>query len=153
MPLAGATGGENPARRTRNNQRNMNDLSSRTILDSTSAQPAVSPADLLGCHTFSAMNTRILLFSRAWECGELLGEAGKGYAVARAGRARAPAADFLVDAGGDIFASGHGPDGDGWVVAVANPLNEDENLDVVRLRDQALATSTVARRPRHRGGG
>ena len=236
-------------------------------MDSTSAQPAVSPADLLGCHTFSAMNTRILLFSRAWECGELLCEAekvfhdveerfsrfrpsselsrlngmsgrsvtvspemfdllhlcrrfhllsgglfdpailpalesagydrsfelvdtragprsptprsgsiadlaldrvrrtvqapravrldlggiGKGYAVDRAAQALAPAADFLVDAGGDIFASGHGPDGDGWVVAVANPLNEDENLDVVRLRDQALATSTVARRRWQRG--
>jgi thiamine biosynthesis lipoprotein len=75
-----------------------------------------------------------------------LGGIGKGYAVDRAARALAPAADFLVDAGGDIFASGHGPDGDGWVVAVAKPLNEDENLDVVRLRDEALATSTVARR-------
>jgi len=239
-------------------------------LDSTSAQPAVSPADLLGCHAFSAMNTRILLFSRAWESGELLCEAeqvfhgveerfsrfrpsselshlnamsgrsvtvslemfdllhlcrrfhllsgglfdpailpalesagydrsfelvaadtragprnpptgsgsiadlaldrgqmtvqappavrldlggiGKGYAVNRAARALAPLGDFLVDAGGDIFASGHGPDGDGWVVAVANPLNEDENLDVVRLRGEALATSTVARRRWQRDG-
>ena len=245
----------------------MNDLLSRIILDSTRAQPEVSPADLLGCHTFSAMNTRILLFSRAWECGELLCEAekvfhdveerfsrfrpsselsrlngmsgrsvtvspemfdlldlcvrfhrfsgglfdpailpdlesagydrsfelvdtrasprsptpgsgsiadlalnrdrltvqappavrldlggiGKGYAVDRAARVLTPLVDFLVDAGGDIFASGHGPDGDGWVVAVANPLNEDENLDVVRLRDQALATSTVARRRWQRG--
>jgi len=239
-------------------------------LDSTSAQPAVSPADLLGCHTFSAMNTGILLFSRAWDSAELLCEAdqvfhdaeerfsrfrpsselsrlndmsgrsvtvspemfdlldlcvrfhrfsgglfdpailpdlesagydrsfelvaadtgagppnptprsgsiadlalnrdrltvqappavrldlggiGKGYAVDRAARVLTPLVDFLVDAGGDIFASGHGPDGDGWVVAVANPLNEDENLDVVRLRGQALATSTVARRRWQRDG-
>ena len=240
-------------------------------MDSTSAQPAVSPADLLGCFTFFAMNTRILLFSRAWDSADLLCQAeqlfheveerfsrfrpsselsrlndmsgrsvtvspemfdllhrcrqfhrlsdglfdpailpdlessgydrsfelvpshlpeanptnrapgngsiadlamdgrrrtvqappavrldlggiGKGYAVDRAAQLLAPAADFLVDAGGDIFASGRGPDGDGWLVAVANPLNEDENLDVVRLRGQALATSTVTRRRWQRGG-
>ena len=240
-------------------------------MDSTSAQPAVSPADLLGCHTFSAMNTGILLFSRAWDSAELLCQAeqvfygvderfsrfrpsselsrlnnlsgrsvtvsaemyelldhcrrlhrlcgglfdpavlpnlesagydrsfelvpayaaepgpapsaagggsiadlamdpdrlsvqappgvrldlggiGKGYAVDRAARVLTPLADTLVDAGGDIFASGHGPDGDGWVVSVANPFNEDENLDVVRLRDQALATSTVTRRRWQRDG-
>ena len=239
-------------------------------MDSTSAQPAVRPADLLGCHTVFAMNTRILLFSRAWDSADLLCEAeqvfhdvqerfsrfhpsselsrlnemsgrsvtvspemfdllhrcrrfhllsgglfdpailpdlesagydrsfelmaadagagatnppprsgsiadvaldrgqmtvqappavrldlggiGKGYAVDRAALELAPAVDFLIDAGGDIFASGHGPDGDGWVVAVANPLNEDEDLDVVRLHGQALATSTVARRRWQRDG-
>ena len=240
-------------------------------MDSTSAQPAVSPADLLGCHAFFAMNTRILLLSRAWDGAELLCEAeqlfhdveerfsrfrpsselsrlndmtgrtvivsaemfhlldlsrrfhrlsgglfdpailpdlesagydrsfelvtsqaadanptypapgngsiadlamdrgrrtvqtppalrldlggiGKGYAVDRAAQVLAPAADFLIDAGGDIFASGHGPDGDGWLVAVANPLRENEQLCVVRLRDQALATSTVTRRRWQRDG-
>ena len=48
--------------------------------------------------------------------------------------------------------AGDGPDGDGWLVGVANPLNEDENLDVVRLRGQALATSTVTRRRWQRDG-
>jgi len=234
-------------------------------LDSTSAQPAVSPADLLGHHAFFAMNTRILLLSRSWDSAELLCEAeqvfhdieerfsrfrpsselsrlndmsgrrvtvstemfhlldqcrrfhrvsgglfdpailpgleaagydrsfelvascvaeanpttstpghgsiadlaldhgrrtaqappgvrldlggiGKGHAVDRAAQLLAPATDFLIDAGGDIFASGDGPDGDGWLVAVANPLQEDGQLGVVRLRGQALATSTVTRR-------
>jgi thiamine biosynthesis lipoprotein len=240
-------------------------------LDSTSAQPVVSPADLLGCHAFFGMNTRILLLSRAWDSTELLcaaeqvfhgveerfsrfrpsselsrlndmsghtvivspemfhlldlcrrfhrlsgglfdpailpdlesagydrsfelvpsqapeatptnstpangsiadlamdrsrravqapptvrldlGGIGKGYAVDRAAQLLAPAADFLIDAGGDIFASGDGPDGDGWLVAVANPLREDEDLGVVRLRGQALATSTVTRRRWQRDG-
>jgi len=231
----------------------------------------MSPADLLGCHTFFAMNTRVLLLSRAWDSAELLCEAeqvfhgveerfsrfrpsselsrlndmsghtvivspemfhlldlcrqfhrlsgglfdpailpdlesagydrsfefvathapeatatnptpghgsiadmamdrsqravqappavrldlggiGKGYAVDRAAQALVPAADFLIDAGGDIFASGDGPDGDGWLVAVANPLREDEDLGVVRLRGQALATSTVSRRRWQRDG-
>jgi len=239
-------------------------------LHSTSAQPAVSPADLLGCLTFSAMNTQVLLFSRSWDSAEFLCEAeqvfhdiderfsrfrpsselcrlnemsgrevavsaemfhlldlcqrfcrlsgglfdpailpdlesagydrsfelvpqeanargadvprsggsiagvamnhdartvrapagvrldlggiGKGYAIDRAAQALRPAADFLIDAGGDIFASGDGPDGDGWVVAVADPLDEETNLDVVRLRGQALATSTVMRRRWQRDG-
>jgi thiamine biosynthesis lipoprotein len=81
-----------------------------------------------------------------------LGGIGKGYAVDGAARALAPTADFLVDAGGDIFASGDGPAGDGWPVAVADPLREDADLGVVRLRDQALATSTVARRRWQRDG-
>ena len=44
-------------------------------MDSTSAQPAVSPADLLGHHAFFAMNTRILLLSRSWDSAKLLCEA------------------------------------------------------------------------------
>jgi len=240
-------------------------------LDSTSAQPAVSPAGLLGHHAFFAMNTRILLLSRSWDSAKLLCEAeqvfldveerfsrfrpsselsrlndmsgrrvtvstemfhlldqcrrfhrvsgglfdpailldleaagydrsfelvaspaaegnrtpptpghgsiadmdldrgrltvqappgvqldlggiGKGYAVDRAAQVLTPMTDFLIDAGGDIFASGHGPDGDGWLVAVANPLQEDGQLGVVRLRGEALATSTVTRRRWQRNG-
>jgi len=254
-----------------NNRTEVNDLLTRVILHSTSAQPPVSPSDLLGCLTFSAMNTQVLLFSGSWDSAELLREAeqvfrgadqrfsrfrpsselsrlnemsgrevavsaemfhlldlclrfhrlsgglfepavlpdlesagydrsfelmaareaaacrtghpraggsiaglamdhgertvrapagvrldlggiGKGYAVDRAAQALTPAADFLIDAGGDIFASGDGPGGDGWVVAVADPLRDDENLDVVRLRGQALATSTVTRRRWRRAG-
>ena len=44
-------------------------------MDSTSAQPAVSPADLLGHHAFLAMNTHILLLSRSWDSAKLLCEA------------------------------------------------------------------------------
>jgi thiamine biosynthesis lipoprotein len=81
-----------------------------------------------------------------------LGGIGKGWAVDEAARALASAGNYLVDAGGDIFASGDGPDGPGWVVGVADPWREGEDLTLVQLSDQALATSTVARRRWQRGG-
>jgi len=53
-------------------------------------------------------------------------------------------------AGGDIFASGNGPGGDGWPIGIADPAN-GADLDVVVLRDQAIATSTTAQRRWKRG--
>jgi thiamine biosynthesis lipoprotein len=81
-----------------------------------------------------------------------LGGITKGFAVDEAARALGPAADFLADAGGDIWASGDGPDGPGWLVALANPLREEEDLALIRLRNQALATSTTVRRRWQKGG-
>ena len=79
------------------------------------------------------------------------GGIGKGYAVDAAAKALDGVGSFLIDAGGDIIARGAGPDGDGWVVAVADPAGGDD-MDVVRLRNAALATSTTARRRWRRGG-
>jgi thiamine biosynthesis lipoprotein len=81
-----------------------------------------------------------------------LGGIGKGYAVDRAARLLTPAGDLLVDAGGDIFASGDGPDGEGWLVAVAGQPRESNDLALVRLHDEALATSTTALRRWQRAG-
>jgi thiamine biosynthesis lipoprotein len=58
----------------------------------------------------------------------------------------------LVEAGGDIHAAGNGPDGDGWAVAVADPSDLSRDIDVVTLRDEALATSTVLLRRWRRNG-
>lgn len=79
-----------------------------------------------------------------------LGGIGKGYCVDTAAAALEGVRSFLIDAGGDILARGAGPDGDGWVVGVADPLGGDD-LGVVRLRNVALATSTTARRRWRRG--
>lgn len=81
-----------------------------------------------------------------------LGGIGKGYAVDAAASVLEPARDFLVNAGGDIFASGAGPDGDGWLVGVTEPHNFDVYVSLVRLHDEALATSTTAVRRWQRGG-
>ncbi|MEX1253761.1 MAG: FAD:protein FMN transferase [Dehalococcoidia bacterium] len=81
-----------------------------------------------------------------------LGGIGKGWAVDEAARALTPAVHYLVDAGGDIFASGYGPDGEGWLVGVSDPQRAGEDLTTVRLHNQALATSTVARRRWQREG-
>ena len=75
-----------------------------------------------------------------------LGGIAKGYAVDQAVRELAATGDFLVDAGGDIYASGGGPDRSGWLVGVADPYRDDIDLTVLRIHDQALATSSVARR-------
>ena len=78
------------------------------------------------------------------------GGIGKGYAVDVASQRLSATHDFLVDAGGDIFASGNGPGGDGWPIGVADPAS-GADIDVVVLRDQAIATSTTAARRWKRG--
>ncbi len=79
------------------------------------------------------------------------GGIGKGYAVDVAAQRLQEAHDFLIDAGGDIFASGDGPEGDGWLIGIADPSGGDD-IDVVTLRDQAIATSTTSARRWKRGG-
>lgn len=78
------------------------------------------------------------------------GGIGKGYAADIASQRLSEARDFLVDAGGDIFASGAGPGGDGWPIGIADPA-KGADLDVVVLHDQGIATSTTARRRWKRG--
>jgi thiamine biosynthesis lipoprotein len=73
-----------------------------------------------------------------------LGGIGKGFAVDSAARVLAPIGNFLVDAGGDIFASGDGAGGDGWQVAISGPPPASIDIAFLRLRDEALATSTTA---------
>jgi thiamine biosynthesis lipoprotein len=78
------------------------------------------------------------------------GGIGKGYAVDVASQRLSSTRDFLIDAGGDIFASGNGPGGDGWPIGVADPASGTD-IDVVVLRDRAIATSTTAARRWKRG--
>jgi thiamine biosynthesis lipoprotein len=81
-----------------------------------------------------------------------LGGIGKGYAVDAAATLLEPARNFVVNAGGDMFASGAGPDGDGWLAAIVDPFGGDSPVSLVRLYDQALATSTTAVRRWRRDG-
>lgn len=81
-----------------------------------------------------------------------LGGIGKGLAVDGAQAVLAPLGDFVIDAGGDILASGNGPEGDGWLVAVGDPRQAGEELARVTIRDEAIATSSIARRRWRQGG-
>jgi len=74
------------------------------------------------------------------------GGIGKGYAVDAAAALLVEASDFLVDAGGDIYAAGHAPDGGPWRIDVADPAAPEDRIDVVALSDQAIATSWTTRR-------
>jgi thiamine biosynthesis lipoprotein len=75
-----------------------------------------------------------------------LGGIAKGWTVDEA-RSLMPAdRPYLIDAGGDIYANGAGPDGSGWIVAVADPMRPDEDAARLRVADCAVATSAVTRR-------
>ena len=81
-----------------------------------------------------------------------LGGIGKGFAVDQAATVLGPVRDFLIDAGGDIFAAGQAPGRESWRIGIAAPGDPGSDLDVVTLRDQAIATSTTAARRWRRGG-
>lgn len=51
--------------------------------------------------------------------------------------------NFIIDAGGDMFASGLGTTGSGWLIDVENI---PENLITIRLMDESIATSGRTRR-------
>jgi thiamine biosynthesis lipoprotein len=80
-----------------------------------------------------------------------LGGIGKGLAVRWAAAELVGAGrSVLVDAGGDEWIGGPGPDGEGWKVGVEDPLgdgSEDEApVLVLAVSDLGVATSSVRRR-------
>ncbi len=64
--------------------------------------------------------------------------------------------NFYVDAGGDIQPHGHNADGGKWVVGIKNPFNQNENIKVVYVGNEGVATSGTYIRGKHiynpRGG-
>jgi len=75
-----------------------------------------------------------------------LGGIGKGLAVRHAAAELVEAGrSVLVDAGGDEWLAGPGPDGDGWKVGVEDPLGRDEHVLVLAVTDLGVATSSIAR--------
>ncbi len=74
------------------------------------------------------------------------GGIGKGLAVRNAATALAGAGgSVLVDAGGDEWLSGPGPDGGGWKVGVEDPLGLVEHVLVLAVTDLGVATSSIAK--------
>ncbi len=82
-----------------------------------------------------------------------LGGIGKGLAVRwAADRMARVSANFLINAGGDCYCAGRGPDGGGWRVGVEDPLGRDPFRAVLAVRDRAVCTSSVRRRAWLRDG-
>ena len=75
-----------------------------------------------------------------------LGGIGKGLALRWASAALRAAghARFLLSAGGDIVAAGHGPLDRPWVVGLDDPLHHGRIRATLELTDEAVATSSVA---------
>lgn len=73
-----------------------------------------------------------------------LGGIGKGLAVRWAAEQLADhGSAFLVEAGGDCYLGGPGPDGAGWRIGVEDPRGGSDPLAVLRLTDLGCATSSV----------
>ncbi len=75
-----------------------------------------------------------------------LGGMGKGWTVDRAADLLHGEGPFFLNAGGDIYAGGAPDHPDGWVVEIEDPLASDAQIARVRIRDRALATSTIVKR-------
>ena len=78
-----------------------------------------------------------------------LGGVGKGLALRWAASrcARLGLEGSLIDAGGDIMVEGDAPEADAWQIGIEDPTARDgAPIAVVRLRDRAIATSSISRR-------
>ena len=80
------------------------------------------------------------------------GGVAKGWAADEAVRRLSAYAPALVDAGGDIAISGPMSDGGRWPVAIADPMNPDSDLALLKLSADAVATSGRDYRPWQRNG-
>jgi len=73
-----------------------------------------------------------------------LGAIGKGHAVREMAsllRDRGIDAGLVSGGASTVYAIGHPSDDDGWTVGIRNPVEREERLTTVKLRDQALSTS------------
>ncbi len=75
-----------------------------------------------------------------------LGGMGKGWTVDRAADLLHSEGPFFLNAGGDIYAGGAPDHPQGWAVEIEDPLDVNQRIAHVRIRDRALATSTISRR-------
>ncbi|MDE2037943.1 MAG: FAD:protein FMN transferase [Patescibacteria group bacterium] len=75
----------------------------------------------------------------------------KGWAIARAARMISDAGfpDSLVDAGGDIQASGTNERGEPWEIGIRSPFDQSAIVKTVRLSGAAIATSGTYVRGQH----
>jgi thiamine biosynthesis lipoprotein len=81
-----------------------------------------------------------------------LGGIAKGWTVQQAAQRLGQFGPALVDAGGDIVCMGSPSSGAPWLVGLADPERPDIDLATLTLRNEAVATSSLARRRwRHRG--
>lgn len=75
-----------------------------------------------------------------------LGGIGKGYSVDRAIGLLGPGANAIVNASGDLYAAGDGPEGEGWYVGVQDPFDSSEDVALLNVNDRGVATSGSTKR-------
>ena len=70
-----------------------------------------------------------------------LGAVAKGLAIDMAARDLAPLRDFAIDAGGDLYLSGHNDAGEPWAVGIRHPRLHDRMIETIRVSGAAVCTS------------
>jgi thiamine biosynthesis lipoprotein len=75
-----------------------------------------------------------------------LGGIGKGFTVDRAIAAIGVGANAMVNASGDLYAAGPGPEGHGWYVGVEDPFDSGRDMCLLNVNDRGVATSGSIKR-------
>ncbi len=70
-----------------------------------------------------------------------LGAVAKGLAVDLASRELAPLEDFAIDAGGDLFLSGHNANDEPWSIGIRHPREDGRLIETLRVTNCAVCTS------------
>jgi thiamine biosynthesis lipoprotein len=78
-----------------------------------------------------------------------LGAVAKGMAIDLAAQVLAARGDFFIDAGGDVFASGHNASGTPWRVGIRDPFAPASLVDTIPVDGRAVCTSGTYERGAH----
>ena len=70
-----------------------------------------------------------------------LGAVAKGLAIDLAARELQPLADFMIDAGGDLYLGGCNAHGEPWSVGIRHPRAHSEIIGRLRVSNRAVCTS------------
>lgn len=57
--------------------------------------------------------------------------------------------NYCVEAGGDIQTKGRNEKGENWAIGIRNPFNKTQNVKIVNLNGQGIATSGIYERGNH----
>ena len=88
--------------------------------------------------------TRRVRVARPVDSGGLGKGLGLRWALRAARDSAAEIDGLLLEAGGDLVTAGPGPDDGAWSVGIEDPVGAAEPLAVIRVRDTAVATSSLA---------
>jgi thiamine biosynthesis lipoprotein len=70
-----------------------------------------------------------------------VGAVAKGFAVDMAARELEPCRNFSINAGGDLYVSGHNADGKPWAIGIRHPREHEKMIETLHLTDAAVCTS------------
>ncbi len=122
----------------------------RMTLDMADDIASATSSDLHHSHgvTFRDidLNPRTLEIRKPPGFGLDLGGMGKGWTVDRVADQLAAEGPFLINAGGDLYGYGSPQSTRGWEIDLEHPLDSNRILARFNIKNNALATSSIAKR-------